>query len=137
MKNEIIVDLHSTIMIFIYICSWNNEFPHDPLSPNAHKDDLHFGDLVTMTIVDVFETDCDGKLLSYCPTFDNRAVFKTDQRVESIRKGSSKIKRNMNIVAKSRTAAKVNKVRGRSLCNKTLLLGISFELLRSHVILSS
>ena len=36
--------------------------------------DFDFGDLVTMTIVDVFETDCDGKLLSYCPTFDNRAV---------------------------------------------------------------
>lgn len=90
------------------VWTWNNEFPHDPLSPYAHKDDLHFGDLVTMTIVDVFETDCDGKLLSYCPTFDNRSVSKTDQRVENIRKGSSKIKRNMNIVAKSRTAAKVN-----------------------------
>lgn len=36
--------------------------------------DFDFGDLVTMTIVDVFETDCEGKLLSYCPTFDNRAV---------------------------------------------------------------
>jgi len=64
-----------------------------------------------MTIVDVFETDCDGKLLSYCPTFDNRAVYKTDPRMERTRKISSKIKKNMNIVASSQTAAKVNKVR--------------------------
>ena len=90
--------------------SWNNEFPHDPLSPNAYKDELHFGDLVSMTIVDVFETDCDGKLLSYCPTFDNRNITKTDPRVENIRKSSSKFKKNIDIVAKSRTAAKVNQV---------------------------
>jgi hypothetical protein len=93
-------------------CSWNNEFPEDPLSPNSYKDNLHFGDLVTMTIVDVFETDCDGKLLSYCPTFDNRAVYKTAQRVERIRKSSTMIKKNMNIVASSPAAARVNKVRG-------------------------
>ena len=89
-----------------------------------------------MTIVDVFETDCDGKLLSYCPTFDNRSVSKTDQRVENIRKGSSKIKRNMNIVAKSRTAAKVNQVRGRFIVTK-LVLQLSFKLLISYVIPSS
>lgn len=88
--------------------SWNNQFAPDPLSPNAFKDDLKFGDLVTMTIVDVFETDCDGKVLSYCPTFDNRAVFKTDQRVEKMRKGSSLLKKNISIVANSPTAAKVN-----------------------------
>ncbi len=63
-----------------------------------------------MTIVDVFETDCDGKLLSYCPTFDNRAIYKTDQTVERLRKSSSKIKRNIHIVANSQTAARVNKV---------------------------
>ncbi len=91
--------------------SWNNEFPHDPLSPNAYKDNLCAGDLVTMTIVDVFETDCDGKLLSYCPTFDNRAVFKTDPRVENFKKTSYKVKKNINIVANSQTAARVNKVR--------------------------
>lgn len=91
--------------------SWNNEFLHDPLSPNSYKDDLHFGDLVSMTIVDVFETDFDGKLLSYCPTFDNRAIHKTDPRVENLRKGSSKIKKTMNVVANSQTAARVNKVR--------------------------
>lgn len=91
------------------VWTWNNEFPEDPLSPNSYKDNLHFGDLVTMTIVDVFETDCDGKLLSYCPTFDNRAVHKTAQRVEQIRKSSTIIKRNVNMVASSPTAAKVNK----------------------------
>uniref|UniRef100_A0A7S3Q8W8 Uncharacterized protein n=1 Tax=Chaetoceros debilis TaxID=122233 RepID=A0A7S3Q8W8_9STRA len=91
------------------VWTWNNEFPHDPLSPSAYKDSLHFGDLVTMTIVDVFETDCDGKLLSYCPTFDNRAVTKTDQRVELLKKRSSKIKKNINIAANSQTAARVNK----------------------------
>ena len=64
-----------------------------------------------MTIVDVFETDCDGKLLSYCPTFDNRAIFKSDLRVERLRKSSYKIKRNINIVANSQTVARVNKVR--------------------------
>jgi hypothetical protein len=49
--------------------------------------DFDFGDLVTMTIVDVFETDADGKLLSYCPTFDNRAVHKTQESIERLRKG--------------------------------------------------
>ena len=90
---------------------WNNEFLTDPTSsPKRKQDELHFGDLVTMTIVDVFETDCDGKLLSYCPTFDNRAIRKTDQRVERIRKGSTKIKNQMNIVANSQAALTVNKV---------------------------
>jgi len=84
----------------------------DPvLSPSARGDEVQFGDLVTMTIVDVFETDCDGKLLSYCPTFDNRAIKKTDPTVERIRKGSSIIKNQMDVMAKSPTAAKVNEVR--------------------------
>lgn len=96
--------------VFVAWNSWKNEFLHDPVSHNANKETLHYGDLVSMTIVDVFETDCDGKLLSYCPTFDNRAIFKTDQRVERLRKGSSKIKRNINIVRNSQTAARVNKV---------------------------
>jgi hypothetical protein len=78
------------------------------LSPNSSNDDLKFGDLVTMTIIDVFETDSDGKLLSYCPTFDNRAVHKTDQRVEKMRKGSSILKKNIHMAANSPTAAKVN-----------------------------
>jgi hypothetical protein len=93
---------------YSFIYSWNNQFAPDPLSQNDHRDDLKFGDLVSMTIVDVFETDSDGKLLSYCPTFDNRAVHKTDQRVEKMRKGSSILKKNIHMAAKSPTAAKVN-----------------------------
>ena len=61
-----------------------------------------------MTIVDVFETDSEGKLLSYCPTFDNRNVKKTDPRVEKIRKGSSRVKSHINTLSNSKTAAKVN-----------------------------
>lgn len=90
------------------VWTWNNEFLADPLTPHESMDQLHFGDLVQMTIVDVFETDCDGKLLSYCPTFDNRAITKTDETVERFRKGSSTIKKNMKAVAQSQTAAKVN-----------------------------
>mmetsp|Transcript_8680 Transcript_8680/g.20071 ORF Transcript_8680/g.20071 Transcript_8680/m.20071 type:complete len:165 (-) Transcript_8680:2561-3055(-) len=52
---------------------------------------LQVGDLVGMTIVDVFETDNHGKLLSYCPTFDNRAVYKTSATTETLRKGSSRL----------------------------------------------
>ena len=58
-------------------------------SPNkttASASDLGFGDLVTMTIVDVFETDSSGRLLSYCPTFDNRSVRRTNENVERMRK---------------------------------------------------
>lgn len=90
------------------VWTWNNEFLMDPIS-SAKQSEIHFGDLVTLTIVDVFETDCDGKLLSYCPTFDNRAIKKTDIRVERFRKGSSKIKTQINSVANSETAARVNR----------------------------
>jgi hypothetical protein len=96
------------------IWTWNNEFaaiaedggvlnedsPEQPASPS-----LQLGDLVSMTIVDVFETDNQGKLLSYCPTFDNRAVYKTSQASETIRKSSSKLftmfGRTQKAVAKS------------------------------------
>lgn len=91
------------------VWTWNNHFMTDPTSPSSFLDDVEVGDLVSMTIVDVFETDCDGKLLSYCPTFDNRAIRKTDQTVERIRKSSSKIKKNIDFVANSETAARVNK----------------------------
>jgi len=91
------------------VWTWNNEFLSDPTTANTSMDDIHVGDLVTMTIVDVFETDCDGKLLSYCPTFDNRAIRKTDQTVERFRKSSSRIKKNIDIVVKSKTAATVNR----------------------------
>lgn len=66
------------------------------------------GDLVTMTIVDVFETDNNGKLLSYCPTFDNRAIHKTNQASETLRRGSSKLMHSINSAAKSQTAHKMN-----------------------------
>jgi hypothetical protein len=81
------------------VWTWMNEFV--PLSDGStikkqHSNDesvntLQLGDLVTMTIVDVFETDNQGKLLSYCPTFDNRAIFKTHQTAETIRKSSTKL----------------------------------------------
>jgi hypothetical protein len=71
----------------------------EPLSP---------GDLVTMTIVDVFETDNNGKLLSYCPTFDNRAIHKTNQASETLRRGSSKLMHSLNNAARSQTAVKMN-----------------------------
>lgn len=68
---------------------------------------LQVGDLVTMTIVDVFETDNRGKLLSYCPTFDNRAVVKTHATTETFRKGSSKLYSRLAGVAQSPAAARV------------------------------
>ena len=57
-----------------------------PSKTTASASDLGFGDLVTMTIVDVFETDSSGRLLSYCPTFDNRSVRETNENVERMRK---------------------------------------------------
>ena len=63
--------------------------------------DFDFGDLVTMTIIDVFETDVDGRLLSYCPTFDNRAVHKTQEAVERIKKGATQFKERIEVVKKS------------------------------------
>jgi len=82
------------------VWTWNNEFA---ALAEAHCTDevgnLQAGDLVTMTIVDVFETDNQGKLLSYCPTFDNRAVHKTNPAMENLRKTSSKF---MTILGKMR-----------------------------------
>jgi len=68
---------------------------------NTNSSDFDFGDLVTMTIIDVFETDVNGKLLSYCPTFDNRAVHKTPETIERIRKGASQLKEGYLNVANS------------------------------------
>ena len=72
--------------------------------------DFDFGDLVTMTIIDVFETDQDGKLLSYCPTFDNRAVHRTQEVVERVKKGASHLKERVDVVVKSPTSQKALKV---------------------------
>jgi hypothetical protein len=74
--------------------------------------DFDFGDLVTMTIIDVFETDSDGKLLSYCPTFDNRAVHKTQEVTERIRKGASNLMEKMVVARKSPAGKSVNRAAG-------------------------
>ncbi|CAB9501276.1 expressed unknown protein [Seminavis robusta] len=87
------------------VWTWMNEFA---ALAEAHGNDavetLQAGDLVTMTIVDVFETDSQGKLLSYCPTFDNRAVKKTNPATETFRKSSSKLFTILNKVQNSKTA---------------------------------
>ena len=82
----------------------------DNNNDNKPDTDFDFGDLVTMTIIDVFETDSDGKLLSYCPTFDNRAVHKTPEMVEQLRKGASHLKERIEVVANSPAGKSVNKV---------------------------
>jgi len=78
--------------------------------------DFDFGDLVTMTIIDVFETDSNGKLLSYCPTFDNRAVHKTPETIERIRKGYQMTKERIDVVANSPAGRSVNKVSNVVVC---------------------
>ncbi len=76
------------------------------------SDDFDFGDLVAMTIVDVFETDANGLLLSYCPTFDNRAVHKTPEMAQRLRKGVGQMRETMEVVANSPVGKSVNMVRG-------------------------
>ena len=79
------------------VWTWMNEFasiaeessPRNDPPENPSSPPLQVGDLVSLTIVDVFETDNQGKLLSYCPTFDNRDVQKTNQAAETVRKTSS------------------------------------------------
>lgn len=78
-------------------------------SERNEKPPLQVGDLVTLTIVDVFETDSQGKLLSYCPTFDNRAVTKTNQAAETIRKSSSKFFSMIGRAQKAVAKSEVNK----------------------------
>lgn len=92
------------------VWTWMNEFPLSDAYAQEHSDDppLQVGDLVTLTIVDVFETDNHGKLLSYCPTFDNRAIKKTTQTRESWSKGSSQLVQKLTAAKKSPAALKVN-----------------------------
>lgn len=86
-----------------------NEFaPLGDASSQDNDDELQVGDLVTMTIVDVFETDNNGKLLSYCPTFDNRAIHKTTQASEMVRRSSSKLMTSIHQASKSHAAHKMN-----------------------------
>jgi hypothetical protein len=99
------------------VWTWMNEFavltdPHCPA--NEHSNDesvnsLRVEDLVSMTIVDVFETDNQGKLLSYCPTFDNRAVIKTNATAETVRKSSHKLMSMFGQAQNSQTAAMIIK----------------------------
>ena len=92
---------------------WMNKFSPKSAACGGDTDDFDFGDLVAMTIVDVFETDAGGLLLSYCPTFDNRAVHKTPELAQRIRKGVGQMRETMEIVAKSPVGKSVNMVRKR------------------------
>ena len=87
---------------------WLNDFLPDPLCQESHAQ-VKFGDLVSMTIVDVFETDLNGKLLSYCPTFDNRCVAKTNPTIERIYKESNKLLTTVNVVRHSEAGKTVEK----------------------------
>jgi hypothetical protein len=78
---------------------WLNEFLPDPLCRSEST--IKFGDLVSMTIVDVFETDLDGRLLSYCPTFDNRCLTKTYPSIERFHKETNKLYNTVHIVRQS------------------------------------
>jgi hypothetical protein len=69
---------------------------------------LEIGDLVQMIIVDVFETDNNGRLLSYCPTFDNRDIRKTTVAAETIRKSSSRVMSQFTMIRNSQAAARLN-----------------------------
>eukprot|EP00547_Thalassionema_nitzschioides_P000250 CAMPEP_0194216244 /NCGR_PEP_ID=MMETSP0156-20130528/18612_1 /TAXON_ID=33649 /ORGANISM="Thalassionema nitzschioides, Strain L26-B" /LENGTH=458 /DNA_ID=CAMNT_0038944965 /DNA_START=136 /DNA_END=1512 /DNA_ORIENTATION=- len=82
---------------------------------NSQPEPLQIGDLVTMTIVDVFETDNNGRLLSYCPTFDNRQVTKTTARGETIRKSSSQLKKSLVQLSKSAASKKIQKMASQGL----------------------
>lgn len=73
------------------VWTWMNEFVALAGDDNTQNPPLAVGDLVTLTIVDVFETDNQGKLLSYCPTFDNRAVRKTNLGTETLRKSTAQL----------------------------------------------
>jgi hypothetical protein len=98
------------------VWTWMNEFASfsfegASLSETAtpEKASLQMGDLVTLTIVDVFETDNQGKLLSYCPTFDNKKIKKTNPASETIRKSSQKFFSMMGKAQKAVAKSEVNK----------------------------
>jgi hypothetical protein len=117
------------------VWTWMNEFApvifigqHNPTAPNRGdtadvtsenvlstvppKTGLHtlqVGDLVAMTIVDVFECDQSGKLLSYCPTFDNRAVNKIDRTTHNLRKQTTAITAAVKKVQTSKFATAFTK----------------------------
>lgn len=88
----------------------NNDNADTETKADGNDTDFDFGDLVTMTIIDVFETDQEGRLLSYCPTFDNRAVHKTQEVVERVRKGASHLMDRVEVVRKNPASQKAIKV---------------------------
>ena len=57
----------------------------------------------------MFETDNQGKLLSYCPTFDNRDIRKTNQTAETIRKSSRSLFSILGRAQKAVAKSEVNK----------------------------
>lgn len=95
------------------VWTWMNEFA--PVQSSADSESapaggvhtLQVGDLVSMTIVDVFESDNQGKLLSYCPTFDNRAVLKTDRTAHAIRLKTGALKKAFKTARNSKLAIAV------------------------------
>ena len=89
--------------------SLDHNHQHQRQGDKAGVNGLQIGDLVTMTIIDVFETDSNGKLLSYCPTFDNRDIRKTHQTAETLRKSSKKVMSMLGKAKKSKTAALIVK----------------------------
>lgn len=110
------------------VWTWMNEFAPVIMAPNSTNNStsdaqknaslsrpaggahtLQVGDLVSMTVVDVFESDNQGKLLSYCPTFDNRAVVKTDRTAHAIRKKTGALKSALKTAQNSKLALAVSK----------------------------
>ena len=75
---------------------------------NTHS--LQMGDLVGMTIVDVFESDHSGKLLSYCPTFDNRNIYKIDRTTYQIKKHTTTAMKSViqKVIQTSQIANKIS-----------------------------
>jgi hypothetical protein len=98
------------------VWTWMNEFASMSFEGATlieevatEQSSLQMGDLVTLTVVDVFETDNQGKLLSYCPTFDNKKIKKTNPASETIRKSSQKLFSMMGRAQKAVAKSEVNK----------------------------
>ena len=90
------------------VWTWYNEFAAVSETATA-LNALQPGDLVSLTVVDVFETDNQGKLLSYCPTFDNRAVHKTDRTAHALRKTSTQIGSALKTAQNSKLARAIGR----------------------------
>jgi len=107
------------------VWTWSNQFDLEAIFPHTSEESfdhsgegyydsstsskIQLGDLVTMTIVDVFETDCDGKLLSYCPTFDNRSVKKTNPASELIDLQKTKVSKTILELRQTKAVNQIEK----------------------------